>query len=461
MMKIYRFKGLLQEEGWVSPAFVGISKKGKVKFITDNYNGTEVVTNLNGYALPGFQNAHSHAFQYAMAGLAEKHKLGAEADDFWSWREEMYRLALKVTPKQLENIATMLYTEMIRHGYTHVAEFHYLHHDVDGKQYPKLAAMGKSLIKAAKRSGINITLVPIFYQMGGFGKPATDKQKRFISPCVDDYLKLLEDSKKASKSYDGANIGIGIHSLRGVKGEDIVKISENEATQELPFHIHIAEQLKEVEDSIDFQGLRPVEWLLKNVNLNQRYHLVHATHLTNEETEGIAKANANVVLCPTTEGNLGDGIFPLDLFQELNGNWSIGTDSHIGINPLEELRLLDYGQRLTSHKRNIFTSNTEGNSANFSLKKCLLAGRKAMGNYQSKFFEVGTKFNASVYDADAPLLSVSSLENLTNTIVYASDSSSQLATICNGEMISYRGIHKKQAQIITRFKESMGELGNR
>ncbi len=460
-MKIYKFKGLLQEGGWVSPAFVVVSKKGKIKSISDEYMGRDVVTNINGYALPGFQNAHSHAFQYAMAGLAEKHKLNAEADDFWSWREEMYNLALKVTPKQLENIAAMLYSEMIRHGYTNVAEFHYLHHDVDGVQYSKLAEMGKSLIKAAKRSGINITLIPIFYQMGGFGKSSTDKQKRFISSSVEDYLQLLKASKKACKSYSGANIGIGIHSLRGVKGEDIVRVSKDEKTQNLPFHIHIAEQLKEVEDSVSFQGLRPVEWILKNVELSERYHLVHATHLTEEEAEGIAKTNANVVLCPSTEGNLGDGIFPLNLFQKLNGNWSIGTDSHIGINPLEELKLLDYGQRLTSHKRNVFSSKTEGNSADFALKMNLRAGRKAMGNNQIAFFEIGTKFNASVYDADAPLLSVSSLENLTNTIIYACDSSSQLATISSGELVSYRGVHKRKNEIVAQFRESMEELGNR
>ncbi len=460
-MKVYQFKGLLQEEGWISPAFVSVSKKGKIKSISNEYKGRNVLKNINGYALPGFQNAHSHAFQYAMAGLAEKHDLDAETDDFWSWREEMYNLALKVRPKQLENIATMLYSEMIRHGYTHVAEFHYLHHDVNGNQYPKLAEMGRSLIKAAKRSGINITLIPIFYQMGGFGKSSTDKQKRFISSSVEDYLKLLKASKKACKSYSGANIGVGIHSLRGVKGDDIVKVSEHEDTQNLPFHIHIAEQLKEIEDSIAYQGLRPVEWILKNVVLSNRYHLVHATHLTTEETEGIAKANANVVLCPSTEGNLGDGIFPLDLFQKLNGNWSIGTDSHIGINPLEELRLLDYGQRLTGHKRNIYTSKTEGNSADFALKMNLIAGRKAMGNNQTDFFEIGTRFNASVYDADAPLLSVSSLENLTNTILYACDSSTQLATISNGKLVSYRGVHKNGSEIMTQFRESMEELGNR
>lgn len=460
-MKVYQFKGLLQNNEWITPAYVTVSKKGKIKSISTSYEGKSAIINLNGYALPGFQNAHSHSFQYAMAGLAEKHEIGLESDDFWSWREAMYDLALKVNPKQLENIATMLYSEMIRHGYTHVAEFHYLHHDVNGKPYENLAEMGRRLIKAAKKSGINITLVPIFYQMGGFGKQPSDKQKRFISATSEKYIELINASLEVCKNYKGANLGVGIHSLRGVNGEDIIKISQNEELKQFPFHIHIAEQLKEIEDSIQFQKLRPVEWLLKNVNVTDRFHLVHATHLTLKEIKGIVNTKANVVLCPTTEGNLGDGIFPLIKFQELKGNWSIGTDSHIGINPLEELRLLDYGQRLTSHKRNIFTDKNEGNSANYAISKNLLAGRKAMGNYKETYFEEGEYFNAIIYNADSSLIANSSIENLTNTIVYSSDSNMQLGTICNGKLVSYKGKHIKQEKINNNFKVSMSELKNR
>ncbi len=460
-MKTYQFKAILQENEWISPAFVTVSKKGKIKSISNQYKGNKAIININGYALPGFQNAHSHAFQYAMAGLAENHRVGVKADDFWSWREEMYGLALKISPKQLENIATMLYAEMLRHGFTHVAEFHYLHHDLNGEKYPKLATMGKSLIKAAKRSGINITLVPIFYQKGGFGTAPSIKQKRFISSSIEDYLALLEASKKACKSYIGANIGIGVHSLRAVNSEDIISLAKNESTKDLPFHIHISEQQKEVDDSIEFLGARPVEWILKNVALNNRFHLVHATHLNKTEVEGLATSKANVVLCPSTEGNLGDGIFPLQDFQNLGGSWSIGTDSHIGINPLEELRILDYGQRLTSHRRNIFNSKLEGNSGNFAFKMNLEAGRRAMGNYKIDFFEIGTKFNAVIYDADYPLLAETSLNNITNTILYACDSVAQLATISNGEMQVYRGVHKKKKKITTSFRQSLNELNNR
>jgi formimidoylglutamate deiminase len=460
-MKTYRLKGLLQKEGWISPAYVTTSKKGKIKSISNSYDGNDPIDNIDGYAIPGFQNAHSHSFQYAMAGLAEKHQVGKEADDFWSWREAMYDLALKITPKQLEHIATMLYSEMLRHGYTHVAEFHYLHHDTKGNPYPKLAEMGARLVKAAKKAGINITLIPIFYQMGGFGKLPSEKQKRFICKNTDEYIKLIKASIEVCSKYKGANVGIGIHSLRGVKGEDIISISKNDSLKEFPFHIHMSEQLKEVEDSIEFHGLRPVEWLLKNVSLDERYHLVHATHITTKEIKGISDSKANVVLCPTTEGNLGDGIFPLSEFQKNNGKWSIGTDSHIGINPLEELRLLDYGQRLTSHKRNIFNSKTEGNSANYAIHQSLIAGRKAMGNYNHDYFKVGDYFNAAIYATNNPLLETTSLDNITNTILYAGDSNMHLGTICNGKLLVYKGKHKKNKKIIEQFTQSMKELESR
>jgi len=187
-MATYRLKGLLQHTGWVENAQIDVNDKGIIAAISNfdpKLNSPEVI---NGVALPGFQNAHSHAFQYAMAGLAEKHSQKGNQDDFWGWREAMYQLALGVNPDQMEAIATMLYSEMVRHGYTHVAEFHYLHHDKNGKTYNNLAEMGTRLISAAKTAGIGITLVPIFYQKGGFGQAPNDRQKRFISPTIDNYI---------------------------------------------------------------------------------------------------------------------------------------------------------------------------------------------------------------------------------------------------------------------------------
>jgi formimidoylglutamate deiminase len=458
-MKNFAFKALLQNSKWLENVLISTDEKGKIVAIEENKFSYETIQ-LDGYALPGFQNAHSHAFQYAMAGLAERHVSSSISEDFWSWREAMYHLALQVNPDQMETIATMLYSEMLRHGYTNVAEFHYVHHDLNGKKYDNLAEMGSRLIAAAQKVGMNITLVPIFYQKGCFGQEPNERQKRFISPKIDDYLCLLEASKEACRNYSGANVAIGIHSMRGVEPRDIAEIAKS-GPQDIPFHIHISEQIKEVSDSLAYLKKRPVEWLLENVDLNERFHLVHATHLTDEECIGIAQSKANVVLCPTTEGNLGDGLFPLAKYQQAGGSWSIGTDSQIGINPLEELRVLDYGQRLISHKRNTFTSEKQGDSGLFALEMATLAGRKAMNNFSPDYFKVGDIFSASVIDASAPLLECTSPENRASSILYTCDASHQLATIVNGEIQVKDGKHYKKNEIEHAFSKTMHELKNR
>ena len=444
-MKSYRFKALLQNEGWLENATVSLDQSGKIVSISQEQKPDS--TEIEGYALPGFQNAHSHAFQYAMAGLAERHSAGEAADDFWSWRETMYNLALNVNPEQMKSIAAMLYTELLRHGYTNVAEFHYVHHDKNGAPYENPAVMGEALVKAAEEAGIKITLIPIFYQKGGFGLPPNDRQRRFISRTFDDYLKLFEASSEICKRYDGANIAVGVHSLRGVDSHDILKIAK-EAPQKVPFHIHVSEQLKEVEDALSFLGKRPVEWLLENVELNERFHLVHATHITDSETEKLAQTRANVVLCPSTEGNLGDGIFPLRHFQSCGGNWSIGTDSHVGLSFFEELRLLDYGQRLIAHKRNTFTDESISDSGFYAIKKAIIAGRKAMNNFETEFFAAGAAFDACIIKADEPLLANVGLKNLASTIVYSSDTSMIYGTFVSGKLIQK---DKKQQRIQKDF----------
>lgn len=424
-MKFFRFKALLENSGWLENAVVGVDEWGKI--ISVSQNESVRAEFIDGYALPAFQNAHSHAFQYAMAGLAENHSGG---DDFWSWREKMYQLALNLNPGEMKAIASMLYAELVRHGYSNVAEFHYVHYDQNGNSYNNLAAMGEALAEAAREAGIKITLIPIFYQKGGFGVEPNERQRRFISKTFDDYARLFEASAAVCEKYENAEIAVGVHSMRGVEAKDILR-AVNDLPQNIPFHIHVSEQLKEVEDCVAFLGMRPVEWLLENVDLNERFHLVHATHLTGEETEKLAKTGANVVLCPSTEGNLGDGIFPLRQYQNFSGAWSIGTDSHIGLNPFEELRLLDYGQRLVSHKRDTFPEN----AGLFAITKATVAGRRAMNNFEKEFFGVGADFDACVIDAKAPLLENVNLENLASSIVYTVDASQILGTFVGGKLV--------------------------
>ncbi len=449
----FHFRRLLQNSGWLSDVAVSTDAAGIIGSIEDNAPKNDCDEISDGCALPGFQNAHSHSFQYAMAGLAENHSGENQADNFWSWRNAMYKIALSVNPDQLEAIAALAYAEMLRHGYTNVAEFHYLHNDISGVPYINRGEMGARLISAAKRTGINITLVPIFYQMGGFGKPPEKTQRRFISKTKEEYAELFDASAKACENYEGANIGVGIHSLRAVEAADIKEVVLNFA-QDMPFHIHIAEQKQEISDSIVFLGKRPVEWMLENLQLSERFHFVHATHVNDDEIYGLADMKVNVVLCPTTEGNLGDGIFPLGDFQERSGAWSIGTDSHISLSPFEEIRLLDYGQRLTTNNRNTFGER----SGAFAIDQALITGRKAMNNFEKEYFKIGAPLNACIISSAHPLIQTSTDESLLNTMIYSLDETSQEGTIVNGQWRSRNGRHEQQDEFSADFIRVMREL---
>ena len=453
-MKYFRFDSLLQNNGWVSPAFVRVDEKGLIEKLTSEQPEGEV-ENINGFALPGFQNSHSHAFQYAMAGLAENHPVGVD-DDFWTWREEMYKCALSVEPDHVEAIAAILYAEMLRVGYTHVAEFHYLHHSKDGKAYSNLAEMGERLIAAAKTAGIKITLVPVFYQKGNFGQDPQPRQRRFISKTVDDYFQLLEASRNVLKNYANASLGLSVHSLRAVDLND-VKTTFNQGPKDLPFHLHVSEQKKEVNDCLAFCNRRPMQWLLENLPVNERFHLVHSTHLDDDELKNLAKSKANVVLCPSTEGNLGDGIFRMKEYVRLGGHWSIGTDSHIGLNPLEEFRMIDYRQRLVTNHRNTF----EGDAAAYLVNESVASGRKAMGATSTNNFEVGKPFDAVVFNSKSHLLSETSEKNRLASILYTSDSSRIIGTIINGKWVTKNGHHNNGRTIKDNFTKAMRELKNR
>ena len=459
-MKFYRFNSLLLQTKWLTPAYVGVDARGIIKYLDDHPPAEPIATeSVLGFVLAGFQNAHSHAFQYAMAGLAENHPIGTD-DDFWTWREAMYQCALTVDPDQAEAIAAILYGEMLRHGYTHVAEFHYLHHDKNGKPYTNLGEMGERMISAAKTAGIKITLVPVFYQKGGFGLDPQPRQKRFISKTVDDYFKLFEASRNVVKQYADASLGFSVHSLRAVELNHVVE-TFNQGPKDLPFHIHVAEQKKEIADCLAHCGKRPMQWMLENLQVNERFHLVHSTHLDDHELLQLAKSKANVVLCPSTEGNLGDGIFRMREYVKLGGHWSIGTDSHIGLNPVEEFRMIDYRQRLVTNFRNTF----EGDAARYMVNEEINSGRKAMNLSESllrkNHFEVGQPFDAIVYNAQSHLLADTSEKNRLATIVFTGDSSRNLGTIVNGKWVVKNQHHMAGRKLKDDFAKAMKELKNR
>lgn len=447
MIRYFNFRGLYTSSGWIIPAYVGVDAAGTIQYLSEKAPADPTPLEfVDGYAMAGFQNAHSHAFQYAMAGRAEIHPTGSQ-DDFWSWREAMYACALSMDPDQMQTVATMLYIEMLRKGYTHVAEFHYLHHDKDGKPYSNLSEMGLRLLEAAKTAGIRITLIPVFYQKGGFGKDPQPRQRRFISKTTDDYFHLLDDSADAVKNFPLANLGFSVHSLRAVDEKDILR-TFHEGPKSIPFHIHTAEQLKEVEDCVNHLKQRPVEWMLNSLPVDERFHLVHCTHMNDDEVTRLARSGGNAVLCPGTEGNLGDGIFRLTDFANAGGNWSIGTDSHISLNYLEDLRWLDYGQRLITHKRNTFD-----NGATILHEKTNSSGRKAMGLPPKQFLQVNAPLDVVVFNANSPLLTHGKNDFLLPSIVYNCDSADILGTMVNGKWVVKDQHHADQKETRRSFEQ--------
>lgn len=300
--------------------------------------------------LPGLPNLHSHAFQRLMAGLAE-HRLGANGDDFWTWRELMYRIALHLAPDDMAAIAAMAFVEMLESGFTRVGEFHYVHHQPDGQSYDDPAEMASALAAAAAETGIGLTLLPVFYAHSGFGGlEPNEGQRRFVCD-VDRFAQLCEASRRALSGLPDAVLGLAPHSLRAVTPAQLSALTE--MSTDGPIHIHIAEQVKEVADCVIWSGQPPVRWLLDHMPVDRRWCLVHATHIDAGELGGIAASGAVVGLCPVTEANLGDGLFPAADFLAAGGRFGIGSDSNVRIDATEELRLLEYGQRLTRRQRTV------------------------------------------------------------------------------------------------------------
>ena len=309
-----------------------------------------------GPVLPGMSNLHSHAFQRAMAGLAERQ--GDPKDSFWTWREVMYGFLAKIRPEDAHNIAAQLYLECLKRGYTAIGEFHYLHHGPDGQAYENIAEMSLQVTEAANRTGLASTHMPVLYAYGGFGGQALGNSQLRFRNSPESLLEIIERTHNTHLANPNIRLGLAPHSLRAVDetylGEVVSGIKSLEATA--PIHIHIAEQIREVDDCIAWSGQRPVEWLYDHAEVDESWCLIHATHLTDAECDQIAASKAVAGICPTTEANLGDGLFPFLRYRDQGGRWGIGSDSHVSQCPIEELRLLEYGQRLHHQRRNLAAS---------------------------------------------------------------------------------------------------------
>ncbi len=325
-------------------------------------------------AIPGLPNLHSHAFQRGMAGLAERR--GPEGDNFWTWREVMYRFLDRLTPDDVEAIAAQAYVEMLETGFTRVGEFHYLHHAPDGAPYANRAELAERIAAAANETGIALTLLPVFYAHADFGGvPPVPGQRRFING-LDGFSALLGGCRRAVAALPDARLGVAPHSLRAVSADELPRVVA--LAEGGPVHIHAAEQVKEVEASLAWSGQRPVEWLLDHAGIDGRWCLIHATHLTDAETLGLARSGAVAGLCPVTEANLGDGVFPAETYLAAGGAFGIGTDSNILIDPAGELRALEYAQRLTRRARNVLASAPGRSTGRELFDRALAGGSQAL-----------------------------------------------------------------------------------
>ena len=364
--------------GWACDVLLAWDAQGRLTGVMPASAAPAGVPQAEGPVIPGLPNLHSHAFQRAFAGLTEYRS--AQADSFWSWRTQMYRFAARITPDQLEAIATWLYIEMLEAGYTAVCEFHYVHHDLDGRPYADDATLSQCLLRAARTAGIGLTLLPVLYQTAGFGEaPPTEGQRRFIRR-TDNLLRLL-DRLKPLCDAQGARLGLAPHSLRAVPPqalrEALAGLHALDATA--PVHIHIAEQTAEVDACLAWSGQRPVEWLLDHAPVDARWCLVHATHLSPQECARAAASGAVAGICPSTEANLGDGIFDMPAWQSAGGRWGLGSDSHATVSAAEELMVLEYSQRLQTGQRNVLATAGQPDTATAMLLAAVAGGAQAAG----------------------------------------------------------------------------------
>jgi formimidoylglutamate deiminase len=412
---------------------------------------------LSGVAVPGLPNLHSHAFQRAMAGLAER--AGPEGDDFWSWRETMYRFLATLGPDDVESIAAQLYVELLKHGYTAVAEFHYLHNDPSGAPYADRAELAHRIVAAAAASGIGLTLLPVLYQASHFGgAPPTKGQRRFVL-ATDAFHDMVTGLMARHRGDPQLRIGIAPHSLRAVAPdplrEVVAAIGARDATA--PIHIHVAEQAKELEDCLAWSGRRPLEWLLGAVPIDRRWCLVHCTQTTAAELRALARSDAVVGLCPATEANLGDGIFPLPAWLEAGGSFGIGSDANVAVSPVEELRWLEYGQRLVSHRRNI-GERRPGASTGAGLYRRALAGGAQASGRDIGALAAGRRADLVVLDPDHPALVGRNGDALLDAWIFNGSGNPVRDVMVGGRWVVRDRVHCRAPAIAAAYRATVTRL---
>ena len=452
-MSVFFAERALLPTGWATNVRIEVGKDGLLLSLEANADASGA-ERVHGPLLPGMPNLHSHAFQRAMAGLAEV--AGNPNDSFWTWRDLMYRLVGKISPEQLGVIARQLYIEMLKAGYTSVAEFHYVHHDVSGRPYANPAELALRISEAARCAGIGLTLLPVLYSHAGFGGQApSEGQRRFIN-STEHYLQLHQQLQPLIAQQPAQTLGLCFHSLRAVTAQQIHDVlSASNST--CPVHIHIAEQQKEVDDCLSWSGKRPIEWLYDNVGVDSRWCLVHATHANAAEVARMANSQAVAGLCLTTEANLGDGLFPAVDYLAQGGRLGIGSDSHVSLSVVEELRWLEYGQRLRDQRRNRVYRADQPMVGRTLFDAALAGGAQAMGQ-PVRGLAVGQRADWLVLDGNDPYLATAQGDAILNRWLFAGSDRQVRDVLVNGQWVIRDGHHADEVDSCRDFTRVLKEL---
>ncbi len=439
----------LLPQGWARDVRI-VSQGGTLIEVTEGASAEPGDTAL-AITLPGLGNLHSHGFQRGMAGLTEIG--GNSGDSFWSWRELMYRFLAHLQPDAMQAIAEQAYVEMLESGFTRVGEFHYLHHGPDGAPYANRAEMAERIAAAAHSSGIGLTLLPVFYAHADFGGAPPNPAQRRLIHAVDGFAELLQGCTRALKDQGDAVLGFAPHSLRAVTGEELAALLPLNAG---PVHIHIAEQTREVDACVAWSGLRPVQWLYEHVPVDARWCLVHATHITEAELQQIVASRAVAGLCPITEANLGDGLFPMQAFARAGGRFGVGSDSNVLIDAAEELRLLEYGQRLQLRGRNVLAPGDGQSTGRWLYEQSLRGAAQALG--VATGLQAGAPADLVELDPDHPALIARDGDALLDSWVFAARNGAVRSVWRQGRQLVRDGRHPQREAVAARFAAALRPL---
>jgi formimidoylglutamate deiminase len=452
------FDSALLPTGWARDVRIGVDAGGWITSVQPQTT-PRGAQHTPGIAVPGVPNVHSHTFQRAMAGSAEK---GSPAgDSFWSWRNRMYAFVRSLTPHDVEAIAAQLFVELLKRGFTSVAEFHYLRNAKDGTPYEDPVEMARRILKASEATGIGLTILPTLYQASDFGgvKPEPE-QRRFLNNVEG----LISDIAILGAEASGSTvrIGLALHSLRAVPGDSLSTAIDAARKMDptIPIHIHVAEQLREVDRALSCYGARPAAWLLDNAPVDKKWCLIHATHIDAGEIAGIAASGATVGLCPTTEANLGDGIFPFLEYQNRKGNWAIGTDSHVGRGPASELRLFEYGQRLKTRTRNVAAGAQQKSTGRSLLDAAWSGGATASGRRIGRLVK-GARADIVILDQNHPALLGLSEDDALDAWIFSGDETPVTDVFTGGNHVVRQGRHVAADNIYDTYADVARNLANK